>query len=60
MSVILTDAWPVYQYASARADEYFWKYMKSDRGSLEAENLYARSQALRELAIDILDEKHLS
>jgi len=60
MTIITTDAWPVYQYASRRADELFWKWTKQTPGTPEYEQLYAQSLALRQLAVDILDEKHLT
>lgn len=59
MSIITTEAWPVYQYASRRADELFAQAQKLTPGSPQAEDLYSQSVALRRLAVDILDEKHL-
>jgi hypothetical protein len=58
MTIINTEAWSVYQYASRRADELFADYQKTDPGSSKAADLCAQSLAIRQLAIDILDEKH--
>ena len=59
MSVVMTDAWPVYQYTSAKADRLFHEALKFAPGSIEAERIHSQALALRQLACDILDEKHL-
>ena len=58
MSIITTEAWPVYVYTSAKADRLFHEALKFTPGSVEAERTHSQALALRQLACDILDEKY--
>ena len=51
--------WQAYQYASDRAGELHQRALKTTTESWDERlSLFAQSNALRQMAIDILDEKH--
>ena len=57
--MLTPEEWKAYQYASDRAGELHQRALKTTtKGWDERLSLFAQSNALRQMAIDLLDEKH--
>ena len=57
--MLTPEEWKAYQYASDRAGELHKRALKTTtKGWDERLSLFAQSNALRQMAIDLLDEKH--
>ena len=56
--MLTPEEWKAYKYASGRADDLHQQAMESVDDWDKRVALFAQSNALRQMAIDLLDEKH--
>ena len=56
--LLTPEEWKAYKYASGRADDLHQQAMGNVDDWDKRVALFAQSNALRQMAIDLLDEKH--
>ena len=56
--MLTPEEWKAYQYASGRADDLHQQAMENVDDWDKRVALFAQSNALRQMAIDLLDGKH--
>ena len=56
--MLTPEEWKAYKYASGRADDLHQQAMKHVDDWDKRVALFAQSNALRQMAIDLLDERH--